>query len=198
MSKKEIKKTKVQIFDIAEKQRDFLFDQFQKESDRAAVILVVSIIDENLTTILKSYLVPNPSSSDSLFDNAMSPLSNFSSKIDMCYRLGLISGKFARDLHIVRKIRNSFAHDIYGCSFDNGSVISRIRELENSFHNGWINLMEDIERDDELLSGIRGKFIFFCGNMIKTLTDLVVDLEEFEESEIEWFYCKPEAEKKEK
>ena len=103
-----------------QKQFQYLKEQFQKESDRAAVILVVSILEENLETLLRSYFVPIPSASDSLFDSVSGPLSNFSAKIDMVYRLGLISGKFARDLHIVRRIRNSFAHDIYGCSFENG------------------------------------------------------------------------------
>ncbi|RIV68404.1 hypothetical protein [Flagellimonas aequoris] len=172
----------------SDNQWDFLLEQFQKESDRAAVILVVSIIDENLQTLLKTYLVPTPSSSDSLFDSATSPLSNFSSKIDMAFRIGLISGKFARDLHIVRKIRNSFAHDIYGCNFENGSVISRIRELENSFHNTILEAMEGIERNDDLLEGIRGKFIFMTSMMVWELTDLIENTNELREHVHERFY----------
>jgi len=166
----------------------FLIDQFSKESDRAAVILVASIIDENLGTLLKSYLVPNPSSSDSLFDSATSPLSNFSSKIDLCFRIGIISGKLTRDLHIIRKIRNSFAHDIYGCSFENGSVRSRIRELENSVSNKWINQMSEVKRSDDLLEGTRGKFIFITGAIIWEITDKISEIKELKESEIEWFY----------
>lgn len=169
-------------------QFDFLIEQFNKESDRAAVILVASILDETLETLLKSFFVPIPNAQDSLFDSATSPLSNFSSKIDMAFRVGLISGKFARDIHIVRKIRNSFAHDIYGCNFNNGKVRSRVRELENSVSTEWIESKANIERDDDLLEGTRGIFLFITGAMIWTLNDLIKELKELEEGEIEWMY----------
>lgn len=168
---------------------EFLFEQFDKESDRAAVILVASILDENLQTLLKSYLVPIPSSTDSLFDSATSPLSNFSSKIDASYRLGLISGKFARDLHLIRKIRNSFAHDIYGCNFENGSVRSRISELENSMSKPWMaEIPSTVKKTEMKLEGPRGKFIFISGAMIWCLTDLISEIQELNEAKHEWFY----------
>ena len=47
----------VKSSDFADKQWNFLFAQFEKESDRAAVILISSVLDENLTTLLKSYFV---------------------------------------------------------------------------------------------------------------------------------------------
>lgn len=163
----------------------FLLEQFKKESDRAAVILVASIIDETLGTLLKSYLVPVPSSDDSLFDNATSPLSTFSAKIDITYRIGLISGKFSRDLHIVRKIRNSFAHDIYGCSFSNGSVKSRIKELENSFSIS--TGIGNIKRED-IQDGERGMFLYLTSAMIWKLNSLIKERKEILETDLEWFY----------
>ncbi len=188
MSSKPTIKDKETKEKTSDKQWKFLLEQFQKESDRAAVILVVSIIDENLQTLVKTHLVPTASSNDSLFDSATSPLSNFSSKIDMAHRIGLISGKFARDLHIVRKIRNSFAHDIYGCNFENGSVISRIRELENSFHKSYLDAIEKVDRKDDLLKGIRGRFIFLSSMMVWHLTELIDATEEIKEREKEHFY----------
>jgi DNA-binding MltR family transcriptional regulator len=163
----------------------FLLNQFKNESDRAAVILVASILDETLQTLLKSHLVPIPNSDDSLFDNATSPLSTFSAKIDICYRIGLISGKFSRDIHIVRKIRNSFAHDIYGCSFENGSVISRIKELENSFE---ISKRIEEAKHLEILNGYRGMFLFLSSCMIFYLNNLITEKTEIKEQELEWFY----------
>lgn len=170
-------------------QFSFLIEQFSEESDRAAVILVASIIDENLTTLLKSYFVPNPTSSDSLFDSATSPLSNFSSKIDMAFRIGIISGKLTRDLHIVRKIRNAFAHNIYGCDFEDGSVKSRIRELENSSCE-WLKKMKELKRDDDLFDGTRGKFLFITAIMVWVITELIEETTEISESSLEWFYTK--------
>ncbi|MEQ9092195.1 MAG: hypothetical protein RIE52_13965 [Balneola sp.] len=169
---------------------DYLIEQFAKESDRAAVILVASIIDGNLETLLKSHLVPIPTSKDSLFDSATSPLSNFSSKIDLAYRVGLISSKFCRDLHLLRKIRNSFAHDIYGCAFDSGSVKARVRELENSFSNRVYEEKEAIRkrRNDDLLNGTRGSFLFMTTSMIWEISDLIKESNELSPSENEFFY----------
>lgn len=109
-----------------------LHDEFQKESDRAAVVLTASIMDELLRTLLAARLVPVTSSNDELFDGANAPLGTFSSRIEMAYRIGLISVKFARDLHLIRKIRNDFAHNIHGCSFEEVKVRARVTELCNS------------------------------------------------------------------
>lgn len=167
-------------------QVDFILEQFDKESDRAAVILIASILDESLGTLLKSFFVPIPTADDSLFDNATSPLSTFSSKIDMCYRVGIISGKFTRDLHIIRRIRNSFAHDIYGCSFQNGSVKARIKELENSVI--YSKRIDKIGRTDNLLEGPRGMFFFITSAMIWEINSLIKNSKECKEFKLEWFY----------
>jgi DNA-binding MltR family transcriptional regulator len=111
---------------------DALHLEFGKETDRAAVILTASIADELLRTLIAARLVPVSSSNDDLFDGANAPLGTFSARIEAAYRIGLVSVKFARDLHLVRRIRNDFAHNIQGCSFDDAKVKSRIVELNNS------------------------------------------------------------------
>lgn len=111
---------------------DVLHAEFSKESDRAAVILTASIADELLRRVLIGRLVPVSSSSDDLFDGGNAPLSTFSSRIEMAYRVGIISVRFARDLHLIRKIRNEFAHNIHGCSFEDVRVLSRVNELNKS------------------------------------------------------------------
>lgn len=167
-------------------QINFLITQFEKESDRAAVILISSIIEENLTNLLKSYFVPIPNSDDLLIDNAMSPLSTFSSKIDIAYRTGLISGKFSRDLHIIRKIRNSFAHDIYECNFENGSVKSRIKELEKSIKKS--KTITEINRSDKLLHGTRGMFLYISSILISLICTITKNVAELKEANCEYIY----------
>jgi len=103
-------------------------EEFENETDRAAVVLGAAKLDLVLYQILQSYLLPSASSKDSLFDGD-SPLSTFSSKIDLTFRLGLIDAAFARALHLVRKIRNSFAHDVSGCSLTNGAQSDRVKQL---------------------------------------------------------------------
>src|SRR5262249_29036441 len=44
-------------------------------------------------------------------------------------RVGRIDVDFARALHIFRRLRNTFAHETAGASFDHGPSRDRIREL---------------------------------------------------------------------
>jgi DNA-binding MltR family transcriptional regulator len=149
----------------------FLRDQFQKESDRAAVILTASLLDETLGTLIRTFLIPCSTPKDLLFEDATSPLSTFSAKIDMAHRLGLISSKLTRDIHLIRKIRNSFAHDIFGCDFANGSVRSRVLELKKS-----IVIVDHFSKQPDVadhLKGTRGEFLYCSYFILTYLNDLI-------------------------
>jgi hypothetical protein len=60
------------------------------------------------------------------------PLGSFSVRIDMAYILGLIGPQARRDLHLIRKIRNDFGHNIDPVTFDHEPIANRCRELH--FH----------------------------------------------------------------
>lgn len=108
--------------------------EFRAESDRASVILTCAMLDEALRELLTAALLDCSTSEDPLFDGANAPLSTFSSRIEMAFRLGLVSRTFAKCLHMTRKIRNTFAHDVAGCKFDSHSVTNRIHEMKRSCH----------------------------------------------------------------
>lgn len=139
---------------------------------------MASLIDECLTALLKGYLVPIAQSQDSMFDSATAPLSTFSAKIDISHRIGLISAKFCRDLHLIRKIRNSFAHDIYGCSFENGSVRSRVDEVYNSICA--------LKREKE--SETRVRFLYLSSGILWYLNSLTQEINSLNNPEEEWLY----------
>ena len=160
---------------------DFLYKEFDKESDRAAVILVASLIDECLAALLKMYLVPIAQSKDSLFDSATAPLSTFSAKIDLSHRVGLLSANLCRDIHLIRKIRNSFAHDIYGCTFQNGSVRSRVDELFKS--------VVVLKQYGGLAT--RDKFLRIGGGILLYLNASTKDIDTLEHPAKEWLYETP-------
>jgi DNA-binding MltR family transcriptional regulator len=165
---------------------DHLHSEFKNESDRAAVILAASIIDEELTSLLKHYLRPTPSSNDEVFDGATAPLGNFSSKITMSYRLGLISGKFSRDLHLIRKIRNEFAHKVYGCDFNDGSVKQRIDELKKS-----LNDIDEIVKQENLEKEIRthrGLFLIISSLILFEIIEKAKEVNPIEEAILEYGY----------
>ena len=103
-------------------------EEFKNESDRAAVILGAAKLDALLGQILDRFLLPCTSSTDELLEGD-SPLATFSARINICHRLGLISPQFAKSLHLVRRIRNGFAHELAGCSLNSGSHSDRLKSL---------------------------------------------------------------------
>jgi hypothetical protein len=98
------------------------------ESDRAAVVVAAAKLDQLLYEILQRKLAPCATSVDPLLDGD-SPLSTFSSRIELTHRLGLIDAGFTRALHAVRKIRNQFAHELSSTTLAAGSHRDRVRQL---------------------------------------------------------------------
>lgn len=103
-------------------------DEFKNESDRAAVILGAAKLDVLLYQLLQAALRPCTGRNDELLDGD-SPLATFSARITLTHRLGLIDDEFCRALHLIRKVRNSFAHELSGISLESGAHRDRIREL---------------------------------------------------------------------
>jgi len=107
--------------------RNFI-SEFKSETDRAIVVLTAARLDYLLLSILQKRLIPNTSKSDEFFEN-QGPGSSFSNKIMLSYRMGLIDRDFTRALHLVRSIRNDFAHETSVCSLERGSHKDRVNTL---------------------------------------------------------------------
>lgn len=110
--------------------------RFQKElgdeSPRGVVLIGTAMLEEKLRELMIATLVPNPTSSDNLFDGPNSAFGSLSSKIDGAYRMGLLSNSFCRDLHVIRRIRNEVAHEPQSFRFEDPSPKNRIESLSNS------------------------------------------------------------------
>lgn len=93
---------------------------YDEKDDRSIAIIGGTFLEIALENILRGFLPENDKEVEKLFgfNNA---LGNFSSKITMSYSLGLIEVIVKSDLHLVRKIRNEFAHDLYA-TFENKKV----------------------------------------------------------------------------
>lgn len=95
------------------RQFDELIDEIIDErNDRSLIILCSSIIDEQLYSILATFLLkPDKKNEDDILkgDN---PLSTFSSRIKIIYRLGIIDKTFRDILDQIRKVRNECAHSV--------------------------------------------------------------------------------------
>jgi len=88
-----------------------LIEEIQDQSDRGASIVAVAWVEESITAALESFLHHEPQSWKRLFSGS-GPLANLSSKIDLCRLLGLVSDAIRSDLHIIRSVRNEFAHQV--------------------------------------------------------------------------------------
>jgi len=122
------------------------------ESARASAILSAVYLNDLLEKYLKMMLFPSSSKNDRLFDGPQSPLSSFSSKVEMALRMGVISSEEAESLHLVRRIRNRFAHDLGGCTFEESVIKQWISRLDQ------LNDVAEEETRAKFADGFRGDF----------------------------------------
>jgi len=135
-----------------------LTNEFRDESDRAAAVLAAAYLDHLLGELISATMTAEPEEvEEMLFQKGNGPLGTFSARIDTAYCLGLLSRDERGDLHLIRKIRNDFAHKLAGMSFEGTQTIAnRCRELKSariggrpkslreSFSKASVRLMVDI------------------------------------------------------
>ena len=149
--------------------------EFHDESDRAVVVLAAAKLDEYLRIVISKRLISTTKSSqedDLLGSNR--PISTFSSRIELAYRIGLIDSKTSRTLNLIRRLRNDFAHGPPGMSLNLSPGADRIREMFGDFDD----LFQEVNDDISLRSDSRGKFEFVVFALITFLDGLVDEIEE--------------------
>jgi hypothetical protein len=99
-----------------------------QESDRGCALMAAAYLDERLGDLLKSFFVHNDKVINKMFD-FNGPFGTFSSRIDSAYALGLLPENVRKDIHLVRKIRNDFAHVSKPITFNDEPMASRCNEL---------------------------------------------------------------------
>lgn len=112
--------------------KEFLpfLDTHNAESPRGTVLVACSFLDEQLRTIIDSYLVED-SEKEQLLDGFNAPIGSFSARIKTAHCLGLISDKERDDCDVLRKIRNEFAHN-HRASFTDNKLIDLCNNLNHS------------------------------------------------------------------
>ena len=107
--------------------------ELTKESDRGCALFAIAYLGKALSDLLYVSVVFEPKKVEKDLFDFNSPLGSFSSRIKMAYYLGKISKSMRRNLDLLRKIRNKFAHHPNVVSFDDKSVASQCRDLSFSF-----------------------------------------------------------------
>ncbi len=115
--------------------KEFLpfLDSLNAESERGGVLISSSYIENLLGEIIRNFLL-DVSSANKLLDGGYSPLSSFSSRIQLTYCLGLISEQEYKELETIRKIRNIFAHKMKA-SFKDKKLVDLCHNLKFSAAN---------------------------------------------------------------
>jgi hypothetical protein len=106
-----------------------LLREGHNEGQRATAILLAANLYNRLYAILEAFLCVDPKEAQKLLKGAHAALGSFSSKIRSCLYLGLITDDEAHDLNRIREIRNIFAHQEHGLTFETQEIDSHCKAL---------------------------------------------------------------------
>lgn len=104
------------------------FAEFQGESDRAAAILSVALLDVQLEEILLAFAADESSVFEILKPDQ--PIGSLGARRRLCLALGLISPDEANELNTLGRIRNEFAHQLNGLDFNIEPIARWVEGLE--------------------------------------------------------------------
>ena len=126
----------------AYRERLELFKHMNAKSPRGMVLVPAAELDRLLFQALQGLLADGKGLEELIKDND-GPLSTFSARINLAHALRIINDEELRDLHLIRKIRNDFAHHI-DVSFETPAIVSRVRELSSSLPSAPVD--ENLEK----------------------------------------------------
>ena len=117
------------VSDAAPHLIDYLscMEVLQSESDRGAVLVTASMLDDILKQLLLARLLDGDHSKK-LFAGPNAPLGTFSSRIIAARAVGVISEQWKKELNLLRKIRNDFAHSV-SASLEDVSTLDKCNAL---------------------------------------------------------------------
>jgi DNA-binding MltR family transcriptional regulator len=104
-------------------QMQAIVDEIDKQTDRGAALIAASVIDGFLEHLIIARLVELSSKrKKALFGQPNGPLSTLSPKIELGFALGLFNEERRESLHLIRKVRNAFAHKMDPISFEDPDI----------------------------------------------------------------------------
>jgi hypothetical protein len=125
------------------------YDTFSKESDRAAGVLGAALLDLQLERLFRARLTTDTPPEVFAFRG---PLGDFAARIDLAFALGWIDAEVRADLHIIRDIRNDFAHAAdHELSFSDQSIAARTKNLKTAQH-----MRANVQEISELIPELEG------------------------------------------
>ncbi len=105
-----------------------------KQDDQAMVLSLATFLEDTLGRLLLAYFRSCKATTE-LVEGFNAPLGTFGSRIKAVYAFGLVTDEQFRDMEILRKIRNHFAHNWEGVSFERNDIQALIGQLSGYTFN---------------------------------------------------------------
>jgi hypothetical protein len=106
---------------------DEIIREIEKGSDRSAAIVLAAVLEERLGQLLLTIFEKEESITGRMLKGS-GPLAAFSTKIDICFLMGVYAEYMRRALHTMKDVRNIFAHSPVKTTFKT----QRVRDLCNN------------------------------------------------------------------
>ena len=107
-----------------------LASELDRETDRGLAIITSAHLEDLLERLISLTLkIPTPEVHKLIFDGDNASLGTFGAKIEYARVSQILFVDEAHDLNLIRKLRNDFAHELIGISFETPSVKDRCAEL---------------------------------------------------------------------
>ena len=108
--------------------------EFQAGSDRVAAIMGAALVESHLMGTIREAL-KEPFDDKALFHDQGAPFGTLKAKIVAGRALGLYDENIARDLDIIREIRNQFAHALMSFGFDHPMLVEYCKKFSEKTIN---------------------------------------------------------------
>jgi hypothetical protein len=93
-------------------------NEIDRQEDRSAAIIAGSFLENRLVMATQAQFKHRNKSVENALFKGVGPMATFSSKIDFGFLLGLYEDHLRQSLHVIRQIRNAFAHTMTPITFD--------------------------------------------------------------------------------
>jgi DNA-binding MltR family transcriptional regulator len=114
------------------KEWSHFYDELKTESDRGCAVIGGAMIDQSLSQLIASFLVDDPPAVNYLLDPS-GPLVSQPTRARLAYCLGILSTKQRDDIIAIGKIRNKFAHNLNGATFEQDEIKNECNKLRSYY-----------------------------------------------------------------
>jgi DNA-binding MltR family transcriptional regulator len=95
--------------------------EMARETDRGSALVGAAMLEDALAAVIRAYLRGDKGCINELFQQN-APVGTFASKSELARCLGLVDSEIHNDLHVIRKIRNEFAHRCGPANFEEVAI----------------------------------------------------------------------------